>query len=71
MRPHFNWVFDLQKNNSVTSVWFKLCNKIFQLEFTGTGKFIDYISVENFRPTMANKSELEVCLYFFPIEKHV
>ena len=27
--------------------------------------------LENFRPTVANKSELEVCLYFFPIDKHV
>ena len=25
----------------------------------------------NFRITVANKSELEVCLYFFPIDKHV
>ena len=27
--------------------------------------------LENFRPTVANKSKLEVCLYFFPIDKHV
>ena len=27
--------------------------------------------LENFRPTVANQSELEVCLYFFPIDKHV
>ena len=27
--------------------------------------------LENFRPTVANKSELVVCLYFFPIDKHV
>ena len=24
-----------------------------------------------FRPTVANISELEVCLYFFPIDEHV
>ena len=27
--------------------------------------------LENFRPTVANKSDLEVSLYFFPIDKHV
>ena len=30
----------------------------------------DKFKPENFRPTVANKSELEVCLYFFPINKH-
>ena len=29
------------------------------------------IELENFRPTVANKSELEVCLYFFTIDKNV
>ena len=29
------------------------------------------LELENFRPTMANKSELEVCLYFSPIDIHV
>ena len=29
------------------------------------------VELENFRPTVANKSELEVCIYFFPIDKHV
>ena len=27
--------------------------------------------LENFRPTVANQSELEVCLYFLLIDKHV
>ena len=31
----------------------------------------DKNELENFRPTVANKSELEVCLYFFPIDKHI
>ena len=32
----------------------------------------DKFELENFRSTVANKSELEVCLYiFFPIDKHV
>ena len=31
----------------------------------------DQFELKNFRPTMANKSKLEVCLYFFPINKHV
>ena len=29
----------------------------------------DQFELENFRPTVANKSKLEVCLYFFPIDK--
>ena len=28
----------------------------------------DKFELENFRPTVANKSELEVCLYFFTID---
>ena len=31
----------------------------------------DEFELENFRLTMANKNELEVCLYFSPIDKHV
>ena len=31
----------------------------------------DKFEFENFRMTVANKSEVEVCLYFFPIDKHV
>ena len=27
--------------------------------------------LENFRPTVANKSELKVCFYIFQIDKHV
>ena len=30
----------------------------------------DKFELENFRPTVANKSELEVCLYFFSIDEH-
>ena len=30
----------------------------------------DKFELENFRPTVANKSELEVCLYFSAIDKH-
>ena len=26
---------------------------------------------DKFRPTVANKIEPEVCLYFFPLDKHV
>ena len=31
----------------------------------------DKFKLENFRPTVANESELKVCLYFIPIDKHV
>ena len=31
----------------------------------------DKFKLENFRPTMADKSELEVCLHVSPIDKHV
>ena len=31
----------------------------------------DKFELENFRPTVANKSEHEVCLYFIPIGKNV
>ena len=31
----------------------------------------DKLELGNFRPTVADKTELEVCLYFFPIDKHV
>ena len=31
----------------------------------------DQFELENFRPTVANKSKHGVCLYFFPIDKHV
>ena len=31
----------------------------------------DKFELENFRPTVADKSELEVCLYFSPIGKYV
>ena len=33
--------------------------------------FLGKIKLQNFRPTVVNKSKLEVCLYFFPIDKHV
>ena len=31
----------------------------------------DKFELENYRSTVANKSELEVYLYFFPIDRHV
>ena len=31
----------------------------------------DKFELENIRPSVANKSELEVCLYFFQIDEHV
>ena len=31
----------------------------------------DKFELENLRPSVAKKSELEVCLYVFPIDKHV
>ena len=31
----------------------------------------DKLELENFSPRVANKSKSEVCLYFFPIDKHV
>ena len=35
-------------------------------------KYSDKFELENFRSTVAsNESELEVCLYFFPTDKHV
>ena len=30
----------------------------------------DKLEMENFKPTVANKSELDVCLYIYPIAKH-
>ena len=30
----------------------------------------DKLEMENFKPTVANKSELEVCLYIYPKAKH-
>ena len=31
----------------------------------------DKFEMENFRPTVANESEVEVCLYFLAMDKHV
>ena len=35
------------------------------------GKLGDEFELENLRPTVAKKGELEVCLYFFPNRMHV
>ena len=49
--------------------------KIVRGEFNWAPKIVvnvgDKFELENFRPTVPNNSELEVCLYVFPIDRHV
>ena len=54
------WLYYTKSYPEITEDW-----------IANTPKMAAKFELENFRPTVANKSELEVCLHFLLIDKHV
>ena len=76
MHPYDNWkllyeqYIYTQHNLNFLTYWYKQTYNGCRKNLNSSWRIYRLHLLENFRPTVANKSDLEVSLYFFPIDKH-